>query len=84
MLMQQIMDVYTDDFDDGGGKSSTPASRAGTPKIGGSGSKAKRTSGNLASLAGGEGMAYQETNKNVNKTLKKDHHPLFKQLYKKR
>jgi DNA excision repair protein ERCC-3 len=78
------MDEYADDFDDGGSKSSTPASRAGTPKIGSSGSKAKRTSGNLASLAGGEGMAYQETNKNVNKTLKKDHHPLFKQLYKKR
>ena len=77
------MDVYTDgDFDDG--KSTPASSRVGTPKPGNGGSKAKRTSGNLASLAGGEGMAYQETNKTVNKTLKKDHHPLFKQLYKKR
>lgn len=76
------MDVYTDEFDDS--SKSGSVSRAGTPKIGGSGSKAKRSSGNLASLAGGEGMAYQETNKTVNKTLKKDHHPLFKQLYKKR
>ena len=61
-------------------------SRAGTPKVegGSGGSKTKRSSGSLASLAGGEGMAYQETNKNVNKTLKKDHHPLFKSLYKKR
>jgi DNA excision repair protein ERCC-3 len=73
------MDAYTDDFDD---INSNPVSRAATPKIGGS--KAKRTTGNLASLAGGEGMAYQETNKNVNKTLKKDHHPMFRQLYKKR
>lgn len=77
------MDAYADDYDD---HKSTPASRAGTPKVGagGSVSKVKRTSGNLASLAGGEGMAYQETNKTVNKTLKKDHHPLFKQLYKKK
>ena len=70
---------YGDEFDD---TKSSGGSRAGTPKP--SGSKAKRTTGNLASLAGGEGMAYQETNKNVNKTLKKDHHPLFRQLYKKR
>ena len=89
VLMQNAdaanMDVYGDEFEDGG--KSTPSSRVGTPKPGGGGgggSKAKRTSGNLASLAGGEGMAYQEANKNVNKTLKKDHHPLFKQLYKKR
>jgi DNA excision repair protein ERCC-3 len=75
------MDVYVDEYED---NKSTGTSRASTPKIAGSGSKAKRSSGNLASLAGGEGMAYQETNKVVNKTLKKDHHPLFKQLYKKR
>jgi DNA excision repair protein ERCC-3 len=74
------MDVY-DEYDDA--KSTPGGSRAGTPKVGGQ-SKAKRTSGNLASLAGGEGMAYQETNKTVNKTLKKDHHPLFKSLYKKK
>ena len=43
----------------------------------------KRMSRNLISLADGEGMIYQEMNKNVNQTLKKDHHPLFKQLYKK-
>ena len=78
------MDVYGDEYDDI--KSTPGVSRAGTPKVGGSGggSKAKRSSGSLASLAGGEGMAYQETNKTVNKTLKKDHHPLFKSLYKKR
>ena len=75
------MDVYVDEYED---SKSTPVSRASTPKPGASGSKAKRSSGNLASLAGGEGMAYQETNKVVNKTLKKDHHPLFKQLYKKK
>ena len=76
------MDIYPDEYED---SKSTPTSRAGTPKVAaGTGSKAKRTSGNLASLAGGEGMAYQETNKSMNKTLKKDHHPLFKQLYKKR
>jgi len=74
------MDIYVDEYED---NKSGPSSRALTPKAG-SGSKAKRSSGNLASLAGGEGMAYQETNKVVNKTLKKDHHPLFKQLYKKR
>ena len=82
------MDVYADDYEDGtrsGGSTPAAGSRASTPRPGGgSGSKAKRTSGNLASLAGGEGMAYQETNKNVNKTLKKEHHSLFKQLYKKR
>ncbi len=76
------MDIYTDDWEDSG-KSSGPASRAGTPKVAGMGSKAKRSTGNLASLAGGEGMAYQETNKNVNKSLRKEHHPLFKKLYKK-
>jgi DNA excision repair protein ERCC-3 len=75
------MDAYGDDYED---TRSTPASRAATPKVGGQ-TKTKRTSGNLASLAGGEGMAYQETNKTVNKTLKKDHHhPLFKSLYKKK
>jgi DNA excision repair protein ERCC-3 len=77
------MDIYTDDFEDSGKGSSGPVSRAGTPKVAGMGSKAKRSTGNLASLAGGEGMAYQETNKNVNKTLRKEHHPLFKKLYKK-
>jgi len=78
------MDRYGDDGDDAKSGASTPAgSRAATPRPGGS--KAKRMSGNLASLAGGEGMAYQETNKNVNKMLKKnEHHSLFKQLYKKR
>jgi len=76
------MDAYADEPDDY--YKSSPASRAATPKVGENKSKAKRSSGNLASLAGGEGMAYQETNKTVNKTLKKDHHPLFKQLYKKR
>ena len=76
------MDAYPDEYED---FKSTPSSRAGTPKVtGGSGSKAKRSSGSLAGLAGGEGMAYQETNKNMNKTLKKDHHSFFKQLYKKR
>lgn len=76
------MDVYGDEYED---HKSTPSSRSATPKIsGGTGSKAKRASGSLASLAGGEGMAYQETNKNMNKTLKKDHHPLFRQLYKKK
>jgi hypothetical protein len=81
------MDVYADDFEDGSARSggSTPgSSRPSTPRPGGSGNKAKRMSGNLASLAGGEGMAYQETNRNVNKTLKKERHSLFKQLYKKR
>jgi DNA excision repair protein ERCC-3 len=77
------MDVYGDDYE-GETKSTPGGSRVGTPKVGSGGSKAKRSSGSLASLAGGEGMAYQETNKNVNKTLKKDHHPLFKSLYKKR
>ena len=72
------MDIYTDDWEDTG-----KSSRPGTPKVAGMGSKAKRSTGNLASLAGGEGMAYQETNKNVGKALRKEHHPLFKKLYKK-
>jgi hypothetical protein len=76
------MDLTDYDHDD---YRSTPGSRANTPSVAGKGSaKAKRTSGNLASLAGGEGMAYQETNKNMNKVLRKEHHPLFKSLYKKR
>jgi DNA excision repair protein ERCC-3 len=75
------LDSYAAEETPDGEKSGT-SSRAGTPKP--SGSKAKRTTVNLASLAGGEGMAYQETNRVVNKTLRKDHHPLFRQLYKKK
>ena len=76
------MDGYDNDNDE---YRSNSGSRAGTPKVtGGGGNKAKRTVGNLASLAGAEGMAYQETNKSMNKTLRKEHHPLFKQLYKKK
>jgi len=74
------IDDVPDDYED----RSVPSTRAGTPKPDGGKLKAKRTSGTLASLAGGEGMAYQETNKSMNKGLKKDHHPLFKQLYKKK
>ncbi|EPX71300.1 transcription factor TFIIH complex ERCC-3 subunit [Schizosaccharomyces octosporus yFS286] len=47
--------------------------------------KAKRTSGSLSTLAGGDNMAYVEYNKSANKQLRKDnkeHHALFrKHLY---
>lgn len=42
--------------------------------------KAVRTSGTLASLAGGEDMAYVEYSSNKNKELQ-THHPLIKQMY---
>ncbi|ANB15530.1 TFIIH/NER complex ATPase/helicase subunit SSL2 [Sugiyamaella lignohabitans] len=42
--------------------------------------KAKRHVGSLASLAGGEDMAYIEYNKNKNKELK-SHNPVIKKLY---
>jgi DNA excision repair protein ERCC-3 len=42
--------------------------------------KAKRTVGSLASLAGGEDMAYIEYNKSKNKELK-SHHPLINKMY---
>mgnify|MGYP004705823615 FL=1 len=46
-------------------------------------SRAKRMKGSLASLAGGEDMAYVEYNKNKNKELRK-HNPLINKLYYKK
>ncbi|ODQ62131.1 hypothetical protein WICANDRAFT_26389 [Wickerhamomyces anomalus NRRL Y-366-8] len=46
----------------------------------GSKSKAQRTAGSLASLAGGEDMAYVEYSSNKNKELK-EHHPLIQKMY---
>ena len=46
-------------------------------------SKAKRLTGSMASLAGGEDMAYIEYNKNKNKELKA-HHPLINKMYYKK
>lgn len=43
-------------------------------------SKAQRTAGSLASLAGGEDMAYVEYSSNKNKELK-EHHPLIQKMY---
>ncbi|PRT53430.1 DNA repair helicase RAD25 [Wickerhamiella sorbophila] len=45
--------------------------------------KARKTQGSLASLAGGEDMAYIEYNKSKNKELKK-HHPVISKLYYKK
>lgn len=65
-----------DDADNFVGRGNTEvAKKAGKPK-------AKRTTGSLASLAGGEDMAYIEYNKNKNKELKKQsHHPLISKMY---
>lgn len=46
-------------------------------------SRAKRVNGSLASLAGGEDMAYVEYNRNKNKELK-THHSLINKLYYKK
>ncbi|CDR37648.1 CYFA0S01e14114g1_1 [Cyberlindnera fabianii] len=45
--------------------------------------KAQRTAGSLASLAGGEDMAYVEYSANKNKELK-EHHPLIQKMYYKK
>jgi DNA excision repair protein ERCC-3 len=45
--------------------------------------KAQRTAGSLASLAGGEDMAYVEYSGNKNKELK-EHHPLIQKMYYKK
>jgi DNA excision repair protein ERCC-3 len=45
--------------------------------------KAQRTAGSLASLAGGEEMAYVEYGANRNKELK-EHHPLIQKMYYKK
>lgn len=45
--------------------------------------RAKKVKGSLASLAGGEDMAYVEYNKNKNKELRK-HNPIIKKLYYKK
>lgn len=45
--------------------------------------KAQRTAGSLASLAGGEDMAYVEYTGNKNKELK-EHHPLIQKMYYKK
>lgn len=50
---------------------------------GGQSSRAVRTAGSLASLAGGEDMAYVEYNRNKNKELKK-HNPMIQRMYYKR
>jgi len=47
---------------------------------GGNKSKAQRTAGSLASLAGGEDMAYIEYSSNKNKELK-ERHPLIQKMY---
>ncbi|ODQ67427.1 DNA repair helicase rad25 [Nadsonia fulvescens var. elongata DSM 6958] len=53
-------------------------------KKGGAKSKAKRTAGSLASLAGGEDMAYIEYNKSRNKELKATHNSIIQKIYYKK
>ena len=62
-------------------RSGTPLSSR-PPSTSGSKVKAKRTAGNLTSLAGAEDMAYIEYNKSKNKELK-PHHPIFRKIHKK-
>ena len=62
-------------------RSGTPLSSR-PPSTSGSKVKAKRTAGNLTSLAGAEDMAYIEYNKSKNKELK-PHHPLFRKIHRK-
>lgn len=54
------------------------AQKSGSRKV-----KAQRTAGSLASLAGGEDMAYMEYTGNKNKELR-EHHPLIQKMYYKK
>lgn len=70
-----------DDADDAVGRGSNVMKRSkggNNKKV-----KAQRTAGSLASLAGGEDMAYVEYNSNKNKELK-EHHPLIQKMYYKK
>ncbi|CCH44773.1 DNA excision repair protein [Wickerhamomyces ciferrii] len=67
-----------DDADNSVGRGNNVTKRSNNGKV-----KAQRTAGSLASLAGGEDMAYIEYSSNKNKELK-EHHPLIQKMYYKK
>ncbi|KAH3674217.1 hypothetical protein WICMUC_003459 [Wickerhamomyces mucosus] len=70
-----------DDADNSVGRGSNVIKRSGSNSNNNNNrSKAQRTAGSLASLAGGEDMAYVEYSSNKNKELK-EHHPLIQKMY---
>lgn len=71
-----------DDADSSIGRGSNLVKRRSGMNSNGNRAKAQRTNGSLASLAGGEDMAYVEYSSNRNKELKdKEHHPLIQKMY---
>lgn len=72
-----------DDADNSVGRGSNVMKRSHKGGNGNNKVKAQRTAGSLASLAGGEDMAYMEYSANKNKELKV-HHPLIQKMYYKK